>query len=333
MSAIRLNPPKGYRPYGANAGYAPSGEIVDGLPVHWFAQCGWGPSDDNGGFGDWVMKQVGDRQAEFIFYKSHDVMDGRGDLVIGSDGKLYITGNESDSDKLPIAYEVPGYVPVSQGTLELVAVGDEAVKALLAEVNALKARIASLEAKPAPVTDLSPITKRLSAVEGVAAKANERALNALTQMANGVYVRSADLAGIVNDIIWNSGKVVDRIYAELSNAGSGLAALVKSMVGTGSGGIDQPARDIANEALTKAGDARKLAEQAVETAQDKVDLLQVADYVQATLNALWRDWVTYKDPRLLNLLWDRAVKLLRYKEKSGKTAEQLPVNDPKNLEV
>ena len=37
--------------------------------------------------------------------------------------------------------------------------------------------------------------------------------------------------------------------------------------------------------------------------------------------------------RLLNLLWDRAVKLLRYKEQSGKTAAQLPINDPKNLEV
>jgi hypothetical protein len=41
----------------------------------------------------------------------------------------------------------------------------------------------------------------------------------------------------------------------------------------------------------------------------------------------------YVDRALLNLMWDRAVKLLRYKESTGKTAAQLPVNDQTNLEV
>src|SRR5690242_13030463 len=85
----KLNPPAGYRPYGANVGYAPSGEVIDGLPVHWFSQCGWGPATDNDGFGHWVMKQVGTRRAEFAWYKTFpaaDVVDGRGDLVVGDDG-------------------------------------------------------------------------------------------------------------------------------------------------------------------------------------------------------------------------------------------------------
>lgn len=307
---IRLNPPKGYRPYGANVNYAPSGEVVDGLPVHYLAQCGWGP----GGFGDYVFRQVGNRQAEYIFYKGaniSDPMDGRGDLVVGDDGKLYITGQESDDDKLPAVYEVPGYVPVSKGTLNLTLVGDASVQALLTELNALKERVASLESRPAAVTDLSPVTKRLDAIEPVANKANERALNALTQLSK------LPAPGISRDEAWQIA--ADRAYVEVTTEGSGVRNAIKALV--------QPAQPADLTALT----AR------VTEVEAGLKLRPTGGEVVGIAQQVINGWLEasrkYADKVLLNLMWDRTVKLLRYKERTGKTAEQLPVNDQTNLEV
>lgn len=261
---IRLNPPAGFVPYGgAGKSYQPSAERVDGQSVHYFGQCGLGPW----GFGMYVFRQAGSNQASYIRYKDGPVMAGRGELAVGGDGRLYVTGSESDRDQVAVVYEVPGFVPFG------------AVKPS-PSVPGVDERLAALEAR------VSSLERRLGAVEGVAAKANERALNALSQLAGGVFVRADTLVDRVNEIIWNSGKVVDRIYAEASNAQSGLAGVIRAIA------------------------------------------LQEA---RAFVEELWRRWTTYEDHRLFDVVWDRGVKLLRYKERSGKSADQLPVNDPANL--
>ncbi len=269
---IRLNPPAGYRPYGANQSFALSAETVNGQPVYYFAQEGWGYSTQNGGFGEYVFRQVGNGQAEYVRYNGADVPDGRGDLYIAGNGKLYITGNESDDDKLPSVYEVPGFVPF--GSVAYIS-GAQAVGS--ADTSLLEGRIAALEGQ------FAALTKRVSATEGVANKANERGQNALTQLGALPKVLS-------RDEVWQLAG--DRVFADTNAALEAIRADIK-LRPTG-------------------GDVVGIAQQVI----------------NGWLNAS----IAYADKRLLNLLWDRAVKLLRYKESTGKTAAQLPINDQSNIE-
>lgn len=147
--------------------------------------------------------------------------------------------------------DVPGFTPRASGTS-----GGTSDAALAQRVANLELKLSQLQAGASQDSRVPGILTRLSAVEGVAAKANERGQNALTQLGKLVIPP----AGVSRDEAWQL---------------------------------------------------------AIDAIEEK-----------------FKQWVGYKaDPRLLNLLWDRAVKLLRYKEQSGKTAAQLPINDPKNLEV
>jgi hypothetical protein len=313
---IKLNPPKGYRPYGANQSFVVSAEVVDGLPVYFFAQEGWGYSTDNDGFGEYVFKQVGDRRAEYVYYNGLDVPDGRGDLYTPGNGRLYITGNESDSDKLPSIYEVPGYVPfggtVYVGGGSTTGGGDTA---------ALELKVAQLEQQLAGALDL-------------ARKAMERA-NYVKSIYEPVWVTLEELenrpVGISRDDAWVLGP--QSVYADLMQPQSGIAGQVRDiarqLVGTAGGGIDQVARDIANEALKKATDIiNNYLPNYIGEPRARIVAAQEAEKYTARL---WAAWVAYTDKRLLNLIWDRGVKLARYLKVPG--ADKAPINDEANLKV
>ena len=348
MLHAKLNPPVGFRPYGATQGYAPSGEVVDSLPVHWFSELGWGPAPDNDGFGHYAFRQVGERQAEYAFYKegSKDVMDGRGDLVIGPDGYLYITGNESDADKFTSAYRVPGYVPI----VDVGTGGSADTAALYSRVAALELRLSQLAIGATTDPRVDGLTSRVTNVEAVAAKANERGWNALTQL---VDVWAALKTRIGRDDAWQLA--ADRCYVEVTTEGTGVRSAIKALIVAGST-VDQPARDLANLATRRAADAEQLAalarsdvtatsarlltaEDAINSLRGSVVFLEQATLSVSTVVSLARqavdEWfaasVAYTDKRLKNLLWDRAVRLLRYKESKGLRADQLPVNDQSEL--
>jgi len=217
-----------------------------------------------------------------------------------------------------------------------------------ADISELKQKVAQLEQQLAQALNLAKL-------------AMERA-NYVKSIYEPVWGELEALktrpVGISRDDAWQLAK--DSVYDDLGQL-SGISARAQAIaqtVANGEGGIDQTARDIANAALTKTSDNRKLIEQlngvdqalnirlanAENAALDlkgAVDFIEktlptmddVAQHVQSYFHAQWKSWVTYADPSLLNLLWDRTVKLLRYKERTGKTAEQLPVNDPNNLKV
>lgn len=197
-----------------------------------------------------------------------------------------------------------------------VYVGGGATTGGSADTSLLEGRIAALESQ------LAALTKRVGATEGVANKANDRALNALTQL-GADFVRKDALTGLVNELIWNGGKVVDRIYAEAADAKTGLGGLIRSLVSAsvGGNGIDQAARDIANEALKRATDAKTVAGQAT---------AGVSDAVKAGIDTWLAESIAYTDKRLLNLMWDRGVKLARFLKVPG--AATAPINDQKNIE-
>lgn len=306
---VKLNPPAGFRAYGANQGFALSAEVVDGLPVYFLSQEGWGYSADNSGFGHYVFKQVGERKAEYMRYNGADVMDGRGDLYIAGNGKLYVTGNESDNDKLPSVYEVPGYVPFGS---VVTFIGSGAPAAGGTSDPALAAQVASL-------------AQQLAQVQAQAKAALERA-NYVKGVFDPVWGRLDAVekrpVGISRDDAWQLA--ADRMYAEVSNEQSGVSGAIKALVAKLVPTAAQPI-DLAPLAGRVAS---------VETAlKDRPTFNDVAELLRKWFDAQWQAWVAYTDKRLLNLIWDRSVKLLRYKETSGKSAAQLPVNDPKNLEV
>ncbi len=215
-----------------------------------------------------------------------------------------------------------------------------------ADVSELKQRVAYLEQQLAGALDL-------------ARKATERA-NYVKSVFDPVWGELEALktrpVGISRDDAWQLA--ADRCYVEVTTEGTGVRSEIKSLAGAGTANIDQVARDVANAALTRAADAKQLAAQGWEgvtavnqraaaiennaiTLWGRVDLVEksrpsideVAQLIRSHLEEQWQAWVTYADRRLLNLIWDRTVKLLRYKESSGKTAAQLPVNDPANLKV
>ena len=167
---------------------------------------------------------------------------------------------------------MPGYVPF--GSVAYIS-GAQAVGS--ADTSLLEGRIAALEGQ------LAALTKRVSATEGVANKANERGQNALTQLGALPKVLS-------RDEVWQLAG--DRVFADTNAALEAIRADIK-LRPTG-------------------GDVVGIAQQVI----------------NGWLNAS----IAYADKRLLNLLWDRAVKLLRYKESTGKTAAQLPINDQSNIE-
>lgn len=155
-----------------------------------------------------------------------------------------------------------------------------------------------------PVVDTSALEARLAAVEKLAQKALDRANYVKSASVDPLWAEVGALkerpVGISRDEAWKLA--ADRQYAELTTEGSGVREALDAII-------------------------RAAVQDALAGAQN------VAAEVQKALDAQWQAWVSYTDRRLLNLLWDRAVKLLRYKERTGKPADQLPINDPKNLEV
>ena len=138
-------------------------------------------------------------------------------------------------------------------------------------------------------------------------------------------ITSSQRAGSISVIgaTWFT-RALDRMYAEVSNEQSGVSGAIKALVAKLVPTAAQPI-DLAPLAGRVAS---------VETAlKDRPTFNDVAELLRKWFDAQWQAWVAYTDKRLLNLIWDRSVKLLRYKETSGKSAAQLPVNDPKNLEV
>lgn len=224
---------------------------------------------------------------------------------------------------------IPGFKPIVSGHLELSATGDAAVQALLNEISTLKARIVRLEQQAAPQVDLSPVYKRLGAVEGVANKANDRGLNALTQLAEKVYPR-LDQA-VSRDQAWQLA--ADRVYAEVTTDTAVRraieeivrAAAAKIVVAT----TDEQARAQADSAQQIASEAHETATAALAEAMQKTTPEEVDRRVASGITAWLEASIAYVDRRLLNLLWDRGVKLVRYLKVPG--ADKAPVNDPNNI--
>lgn len=53
---------------------------------------------------------------------------------------------------------------------------------------------------------------------------------------------------------------------------------------------------------------------------------KIVDGAHAEIEKQWQAWVSYGDQRLLDLLWDRTVKLLRLKEAKNQTAAEMRLN-------
>jgi len=144
----KLRVPKGYIPYkGAGKSFEPS---ADG--THWFAQCADGPL----GFGMYVFRQraIGIEPAEVIPYAA-PLMQNRGELVLGGDGVLYVTGGTSDSDAIARAEPLAGFVPYVRGT----AVQPPAPPAPSTTDTVARAAIAALQTR---VVALEQGTQRLA---------------------------------------------------------------------------------------------------------------------------------------------------------------------------
>lgn len=308
---IRLNKPKDFTPYrGADKSYQPSAEVVSGQPVHWFSQCGTGPW----GFGVYVFRQVGGNQATYVRYKDGavaDVMDGRGDLDVGGDGVLYVNGSETDADATAEAYPVPGYVPfrnsAGQPVSPPVNYNDPRVPALEARIAALEAALNGLRG-----TDAA-LTTRVGRVEG--------------QVASKIDSPTAEA------IAWQ--KAGDRMFGEVTGDTATRHAIEQVVQAAASRIVvattDDTARAQARAAHQTANEAHETASTALAEVMKKTTPQEVERHVQDGITAWLEASIAYIDTRLLNLLWDRAVKLLRFKESNGKTAAQLPINDPKNI--
>lgn len=144
----KLRVPKGYITYkGAGKSFEPS---ADG--THWFAQCADGPL----GFGMYVFRQraIGIEPAEVMPYAA-PLMQNRGELVLGGDGVLYVTGGTSDSDAIARAEPLAGFVPYVRGT----AVQPPAPPAPSTTDTVARAAIAALQTR---VVALEQGTQRLA---------------------------------------------------------------------------------------------------------------------------------------------------------------------------
>ena len=263
-----------------------------------------------------------------------DHIAGRGILYIDpGDGRGYYSASQNN-----IAYwgAIPGFVPVPVGTQVVAQPGDVATQAVLDRLERLERRLAELEARPGADAALakaqeaanlanSAYSKAKQAIDDVWSKAMSRVEGVERQVAGKIDGATAE------SIAWEKGK--QATFYEVATEGSGthlaIEDLIRRMVnaGTGSGSaVDEQARKGADAALREAQEA--LAE-----AQRRPTLDDVSRSFREWMDSQWQEWVTYTDRRLLNLIWDRSVKLLRYKESNNKTAEELPINDPDNLKV
>lgn len=104
LRSVRMRNPSGWKNYGGvGKGYQPSANGFD-----YFYVCG----TRNGIFGMYVLRQSmsGNEPAVFVEYTG-PLMTGRGEMYVGGDGRLYVTGHTSDTDVTPRVETVPGFVP------------------------------------------------------------------------------------------------------------------------------------------------------------------------------------------------------------------------------
>lgn len=296
MARIDLVSEPGIQPYGgADLSVAFSG---DGS-IFWSFQS-------LGDHGQVVMRQVPGQGHSTLALAPG--VSGRGKLQVGLDG-LYLAAwndreNNGSNRNCPAAvYRVPGFVAPAGGGGEVFTV----VPSPPADVAALEAKIVDLERRLSEATALaSAAMDRANYVKGLVDDANARL--------GEVAARSV---GISRDEAWGLAK--DSLYVELGVSNSGVYNRVKA--------IAQDVVPATGADVTELRNAVTLLEKTRPTLDD------VRREIQNALATLWQGWSTYTDKRLLNLIWDRTVKLLRHKESAGKTAEELPVNDPANLSV
>lgn len=199
-----LNPPAGFVAYGGvSKNSYPSNEPGN---VRYFAQCGRGPT----GFGVYVFRQAGpDAIATIVNYGP--MMPGRGMLSLAGNGVLEVHGSY-DGSNCTTTFTVPGYVRFT----------DKAPAAV-----------------PIPVVNMTQdVDARRMAGEAqeTARDADRTAQQARTlaqqiqQQLSQVAARPGMTDQRVIEIIWNSHKVQDLVYAELTNPKSGIASAISQMI-------------------------------------------------------------------------------------------------------
>jgi hypothetical protein len=178
---------------------------------------------------------------------------------------------------------------------------------------------------------VTTLTAQVAAAQAQAKAALDRA-NYIKSIYEPVWARLEALkqrpVGISRDEAWQIA--ADRAFVEVTTEGTGIRSAIKALV--------QPAQPADLKALTQKVDTiAQNANGAIQLLSEKVAAKASRHDALTIAKQAITDWlaasIAYTDSRLLNLIWDRGVKLLCSKERASKTAEQLPINDPKNLEV
>ncbi len=196
---------------------------------------------------------------------------------------------------------------------------DAAVAELRVQLNGALSRIQALEAN-------------LGAAQQLAQRAMERA-NYVKGIYEPVWGRLDALAarpvGISRDEAWQLA--ADRTWVEVTTPDTGVRQAIEAIVAGKTGTVDQEARNLAQTALSGATRANeqvnalgnrvvavegrvsvveRLAQDAKNLAMSAQDTLStLSQAIQTGIDRWFESSVRYEDKRLLNLLWDRGVKL------------------------
>lgn len=319
-----INEPGGYQLYGGATVTA----FQDAAGWVFWSFCGKRP---DGKFLQLVFRQLGTAIA--IPVTLPEEVGGRGSLCLEPWSGLYLVAWTGAAGQA-VRWRLDEFQTPTMAGNGAPVEGD--VSALIARLEAAERRIAELEARPSVVDVLQTATQAVNIATGAYNKAKLAVDDLWGKFAPRVEALEQRPGGVSRDDVW--ALAGDRVYADLGNAQSGISSRVGILARAAVGALTLPS-DLtalingvarANEQVNSLGNRVVAVETELQKRPTEGDLFRLW---RKWTDIQWENWVTYTDKRLLNLLWDRAVKLLRYKERTGKTAEQLPVNDPKNLEV
>jgi hypothetical protein len=184
-------------------------------------------------------------------------MDGRGDLYVFGNGQLYISGNESDDDKLPSFYRVDGFRPFGS----TVYLGGGSAAPGGATSSALELKVANLEGQIAAIRQqASDALSRANYVKSV--------FDPLWEVVGALENRPT---GLSRDEVWVLAS--QAVYADMQNPLGGIAGQVRLIAGLTTGTVD----------LKPIADKLIALEESCKTKVDAEQSTQLAANVAATL--------------------------------------------------